>query len=302
MTNLVAIQGDEQLETAGAISYWSLEGEVDLDGLRQSLTIEGLEARLLPTGPTLQEALVRGARASCIDSRQLVRPLGKRGAWAFVQERAVRTDGPDVELEYQQILTGQVVLVQQADGSKREEPEVKIARGVERTEAVDQLVDQILAECDRQRGILAANDVSWWLVYVAKQLHAVSLRERGGVYFVPRDVLPTWRKIARILADETQHKVFEIPAVKTEEAVDAILTAVRAHVRAKFTEAEEYLSGKTSTRGLNALERELEGMKGYVAHYVNLLGVALPELTDKLENIRGAMVAARVLNDAGEDA
>lgn len=290
MTNIVAIQGSEQLETAGAITYWSLEGEVELLGLRQALEIEGLEGSFLPSGVTMQEALARGARASCSSNRQLVRPLDKRGAWAFIQETVTQGD----ELAHQQLLTGRVSLVDQGDGTKKEVYDVRRAAGAERTEALDQLADQILAAAEHQRGILSANDVSWWLVYVAKQLHAVGLRDRGGVYFVPRDVLPTWRKIARVLADETGHKVFEIPAVKTDEAVEAILTAVKAHVSAKFAEAEEYLSGKLSNKGLNALERTLGETQEYVEHYVGLLGTALPELVSRLEGIKGALVASRL--------
>lgn len=288
--NIVAIQGSEQLETAGAITYWSLEGEVELEGLRQALEIEGLTGSLLPTGVTMQEALARGARASCVDNRQLIRPLAK-GAWAFIQETV--TPGTD-ELVHAQLLTGRVTTVELPDGEKEPRYDVRIAAGAERSEQLDALADQILLEAERQRGLLSANDVSWWLVYVAKQLHAVGLRERGGVYFVPRDVLPTWRKIARVLADETGHKVFEIPAVKTDEAVEAILTAVRAHVRTRFAEAEEYLNGKVSNKGLNALERSLEETDGYVGHYVDLLGTALPELAEKLESIKGALVAARL--------
>lgn len=296
MTNLVAIQGDEAIETAGAITYWSLEGETTLRALRDALVLEGIEGRLLPTGPTMQEALARGAKASCRDNRQLIRPL-KRGAWAFVQEHV---NDDNLHLVHTQILTGCTRQVDNADGTKREVYDVKVSAGVERTEAVDQLVDQIVSEAERQRGILTANDVSWWLVYVAKQLHAVSLRDRGGVYFVPRDVLPAWRAVARVLAEETGHKVFEIPAVKTDEAVEAILTAVRQTIAARFAEAEEYLSGKLSNKGLNALERTLDEARDYVEHYVGLLGQALPDLTDKLENIKGALVAARIAHNAEE--
>jgi len=216
-----------------------------------------------------------------------------------VQE-LVAEDSDGQRLDHQQILTGCVKVVEHTDGSKSEEYDVQAARGVERTEAVDQLVDQIVSEANRQRGILTAVDVSWWLVYVSKQLHAVSLRDRGGVYFVPRDVLPTWRQIARVLAEETGHKVFEIPAVKTDEAVEAILTAVRQTISARFAEAEEYLTGKLSNKGLNSLERQLDETRDYVEHYVGLLGKALPDLTDKLESIKGAIVAARLAHNEGE--
>jgi hypothetical protein len=298
MTNLVAIQGDTEIETAGAISYWSLEGEVELAALKEALAIEGLDAGLMPEGTTRQEALSRGAKAACVDNRQLIRPIS-RGAWAFVQEK-VADANEGAEIEHLHLLTGRVEVVETGDGQKVERYDVRPAKGIERTEALDQLVDQIKAEADRQRGILNANDVSYWLVRTAKALHAVSLRDRGGVYFVPRDVLPTWRKVARVLADETQHKVFEIPAVQTEDAVEAILTAVRTHVAAKFAEAEEYLRGKVSNKGLNALERSLDDTHGFVSHYVSLLGQALPDLADKLENIKGALVAARLTHNAEE--
>lgn len=298
MTNLVAVQGEEAIETAGAITYWSLEGETVLRALRDALMIEGIDGRLLPSGPTMQEALARGAKASCVDNRQLIRPL-KRGAWAFVQE-LVADDADGSRLEHQQLLTGCTRMVDNADGTKREAYDVRVSAGAERTEVMDQLVEQIVSEAERQRGVLTAVDVSWWLVYVAKQLHAVSLRDRGGVYFVPRDVLPTWRAVARVLAEETGHKVFEIPAVKTDEAVEAILTAVRQTLSARFAEAEEYLAGKLSNKGLNALERGLDETRAYVEHYVGLLGQALPDLTDKLENIKGALVAARLAHNAEE--
>ena len=84
MTQIVAL--GEAVETAGAITYWSLSGDIDLERLREALAIEGVDERLYRgMGITRGEALVRGARA-CANSRQLVRPMGKRGAWALVQE------------------------------------------------------------------------------------------------------------------------------------------------------------------------------------------------------------------------
>lgn len=285
MGQLIAMQ-DGELETAGAISYWTLSGDVRLESLRAALAFEGVSEELFPSAITLADALGRAAKAACRDSRQLVRPLA-RGAWAFVQETVV--DGDTVD--HVQLLTGKMLVDPE---TKEARPAVALARGVERTEALDQLRDDILAEYVAQQGMLSANDVSWWLVRVAKQLHAVGLRERGGVYFVPRDVLPTWKKITRVLAEETLHKVFQIPAVKTDDAVEAILTAVRAHVQAKFNELEGYLEEGVSTKGLNSWEKQMVETKDYLRHYVDLLGTALPDLSTRLDNLTGALVAARL--------
>ncbi len=277
MTQIVAL--GEAVETAGAITYWSLSGDIDLEQLREALAIEGVDERLYRgMGITRGEALVRGARA-CANARQLVRPMGKRGAWALVQEHV---DGDNIT--HKHLLSGSMY---------EEEFCVERAPGVERTEALDALIDQIVVEAQRQLGIMTAVDISYWLVNVAKYLHAVSLRDRGGVYFMPRDVLDTWRRITRVLGEESAHKAFEIPAVKSEEAVDAILTAVRDTVKAKFSELEGYLAAGVSTKGLNSWERQMRETKEYVNHYVQLLGEALPDLTDRLENFTGALVLAR---------
>jgi hypothetical protein len=287
-------------ETAGAISYWSLEGEAEVDALCTSLALEGVDPSLFPEGPTPAEALVRGARASCRNSHQLIRPLA-RGAWAFVQETVFpAASGDEPRIEHTHLLSGSVVTSEE-DGQRVHRARIEIARGVERTPAIEALIDEIRAAAALQRGVLVPTDVSNWLVAIAKRLHAVGLRDRGGVYFVPRDVLPTWRRIARVLAEETRHKVFEIPAVKTEEAVEAILTAVRQQVQAQFVAADQYLSGQVSNKGLNSLERTLGETKSYVDHYVALLGAALPDLSDKLENLNGALTAARLAHMNGTD-
>lgn len=285
MTDLIALDATSA-EVAGAVSYWSLSGTVELSALRDSLQLEGLPEPLLPTGVTLSEALVRGARVCCNGPRQLIRPLA-RGRWAFVQEHV--RDSKHVE--HKQLLTGRV---EPMGEGKVPTAVVELADGVKPSEAMDALIDQILGESSRQLGLLDGVDCSSWLVRVATTLHATGLRDRGGIYFVPRDVLPTWRLVARVLSEETEHRVYEIPAMRTEEAVAAVLTAVRQTCEGRFHELTTYLAEGVSTRGLNAWERSMAETKRYVEHYVSLLGQALPDLSERLEQLTGALMAARL--------
>lgn len=277
---------DAANEAAGAIVFWSLGGDADLARMRLSLELEEVPEKFWPEGPTYSEALLRGARAQA-NQRQLVRPLGKRGAWALVQEHV----SGDV-ITHTQVLVGHAE--PSADVGGLGAFRVQLSPGVERTEATDALIENILAEGLRQVGLVPPVDMSGWLVRVATQLHAVPLRDRGGVYFVPRDVLETWRRISAVVASESQGRTFEIPALKTDEAVDAILTSVRAQVAKQFAALEDYLLETPSNKGLNSWERQLDEMRSYVRHYVELLGVALPELESRLVSLSGALVATRM--------
>lgn len=281
---LIALDADSA-ETAGSISYWALAGDVNFRQLIDALELDGVHERYWPTEITLGEALVRAARACSNGRRQLVRPLGTRGAWALVQEHVTGEES----VEHTQLLTGKV-----AQHGGVQVIDIRVSPGVEVTAALEELVDQIREECVRKQSRLAAADVSGWLVRVATQLHATGLRDRGGIYFMPRDVLPEWRRVARVLSEESEHKVFMIPAMKTDEAVEAILSAVRSNVEEKFSELEGYLAAGVSTKGLNVWERHMADTRSYLDHYVRLLGQALPDLSERLELFTGALTAARI--------
>lgn len=285
MSNLIALD-PQSAEVAGCVTYWSLSGTVSLSELRAALLVEGLAEPLCPQGVTLSEALVRAARVCCNGSRQLVRPLA-RGRWAFVQEHV--RDAKHVE--HRQLLTGRVEAMGE---EKTPTAVVELADGVSPTDALEQLCDSILAESQTQLGLMDGVDCSSWLVRVATTLHATGLRDRGGIYFMPRDVLETWRLVSSVLESMTEHRVYEIPAMRTEEAVSAVLAAVRSTVQGRFKELEGYLAEGVSTRGLNAWERNMAETQRYVAHYVELLGTALPDLSERLVQLTGALTAARL--------
>jgi len=158
------------------------------------------------------------------------------------------------------------------------------------------LADAILASARAQEGVLTAMDVSSWLLWVLRHhVQAVSLRERGGFYFVPRDRLPVWRQVVAVVRACSGHRLFEIPAMRTEEAVEAILTAIRDEAAERMAEMEAYLAGEVSTRGLNSWERRLGELQEKLAHYAELLGVALPDLDAKAITLKGAVQAARIV-------
>lgn len=283
MSSIVAV---EPGSAAGALVYWSLSGAVELLDLEECLAAEGLDGAFVPAPPSKDVALYRAAQDQVRTKRDLVRPLGaKRQGYVFVSETPV--EGSDKHLEYVERVV--CTVVRPKDGAAAVQ-----VRAV--TPGDQPLADAILANAHAAEGILLANDISSWLLWVLrKHVQAVSLRERGGFYFVPRDRLETWQQVARVVRACSAHQLYEIPAMRTEEAVEAILTAVRNEAADCMREMEGYLEGEVSTRGLNSWERRLAELQSKLKHYSELLGVALPDLDGKAENLRGQLQAARII-------
>lgn len=285
--DFVAVESGSEI--AGGITYWSLSDDVQLEALRQSLEMEGIDEALWPSAPSLEQALTRSAHNAVQNKRQLVRPLANRGAWAFVQEKLVND-----EPVYETLLVGRVKRVEGLETLV-----IELGSGIDPDSptglAAQAIRENIRGGVDKAQGILVPTDVSNWLVGVLRALQSVSLRDRGGIYFVPRDRLETWRLLTGVLRAESKHTVFEIPAMKTEEAVEAILTSVASEMTAELAELEDYLIGETSTRGLNAAERKLSATREKLTHYVGLLGRALPDLSARLEQVVGSLTAAQLV-------
>lgn len=284
-TKIVAVEPNA---AAGGLVYWSLTGAVEYQDLVETLTAEGLEA-LAPAAPSKEACLARGMRACVQSQRQLVRPLGSRAAgYVLVQEDVLSSDDqrPDERnLEYRERVVGYV-----------ENDEFHVRSVNDQMDSA--LAQAVFAEAHAAEGVLTSTDISSWLLTVLhKHVEAVTLRDRGGFYFVPAHRLDTWRQVARVVRACSAHTMFEIPAMRTDEAVAAILTGLRAEAAKLMTETEAYLAGEVSTRGLNAQEAKLTTVQEKLAHYAELLGQAQPDLVEKAATLQGAVQAARLIRD-----
>jgi hypothetical protein len=221
-----------------------------------------------------------------------MRPLGRRGSWDVVEERVVR-DNSSERLSYREMV--RVAVTTDSKGRK-------CLDLIPSTDKDKVLVDQIKAQIRRYYGLLTATDMSYWILsMLSSYASAISLRPRGGFYFVPRDRVERWQRVVRCVRAVSQHKIYQIPAVQSEEAVEAILEAFRREVTTAMGELEEYLQGDVSTRGLNAWERDLGKLQEKTAHYARLLGVALPDLEGKAVTLKGALKVAQIKNQAEKE-
>jgi len=283
-TGIIALQNDEQ--SAGAIVWWSLSGNTDIEDARETLELNGFDKSWFPTPPRLETVAMRAAKAAVDNKRQLCRPLTKRGECEFITERVVVVDDEETIAH---VANARVTIV--GDGDAKE---VLVQPSTEDDVA---LATKIAQSVQLYRGLLTATDISNWLLGIlTTKIQAVSLRERGGFYFVPHgEELTTWGRVCDIVRSISGHTLYSMPAMRSEEAVEAILASVRREAAAEMAKHQEYLAGETSSRGLNAAERHLGALQLKIERYAELLGVELPELTAHTSQLLGGVQAARIL-------
>lgn len=267
-------------EVAGAIVWWRLQGDTELQELAEAWDREDLDPDHLPRPPTPRRALARAVRSQQ-GPRRLARPLGGHRGWALVDESP-----GDEDLEYRTLLTARL------DGL------VLSVRG-----SVDVVARETVSSAyAHYTSVLTTRDVSQWLSALIQQVSAVSLRGTGGIYFVPRDQLDEWRRAAGALRAASDHQVHEIPALRSEEAVAAVLDALSR-------EADRHLAGiegdldceDLGAKALRTRAARCDRLREKVETYEQLLDRSLEQLRGRIGGLKAGVVAAALLAEAEDE-
>lgn len=269
-SQIVTVDKD-MADEAGAVVYWSLSGDTSMDELEKVWNAANLDTKLLPDTPTPERALRRALNEQR-QQRRLVRP--HKGGWALVDETA------DDKLEYKQLLHASIN---------------KIGH-LEITDTLleaQELEDNITVAFEHHQEQLSQSDISVWLVVMAAKCQAVALRERGGIYFIPHASIGYWRTMTEVLGDVSEHTCFEIPALKTDQAVDAILAAVMREAQDAVDDiGREMGARELQKRALRSREDKCTAMLAKLDSYEALLGKSLDTMATKVEDLKISIGAA----------
>ena len=264
---------------AGSLVWWELSGDVDAQKLRAAWQAAGLDADLVPDDPAPKTALKR-AVDTLAEKRKLVRPV--QNGYSLVEESEVGE-----RLEYSQSVTATLDSV----GMLKVEP----AEGT--------LADLIRASYQAHLEQLVPSDISGLLVHLCDSLLAVALRARGGFYFLPPESVGKFQAAVCVLRSVSSHLCYEIPALKTESAVQAILAAVEREASAEIEEFEAVLTNtEAGPRALKTKVRQCSGVAEKVASYEKLLGLSLVERQERLSGLRSRLTEASLLASEAEAA
>lgn len=278
-----------ELEQAGLISYWRVaDGGIPLTRLTDVWTAQRLDPKLLPSPPDDLTALGR-AVGDLAEKRTLVRPLARRGAWMVVEETVLE----DQSLNYRQLVkvtmgeAGPVVLAEEATIG-----ECTI------------LSERVARKFATHQGLLSSNDVTSWLVgLVRQQAKAVSLRDTGGVYFIPRNQTNFWRRVKTAVEATFGYNVFVIPAMGNAEAVAAITDAMTKEANDIVSKLQEELS-KTGDealgkRALASRSESVSALLTKLGEYEALLGRQL-DVRGRITEVQATLTMLALTPAEGE--
>lgn len=269
--DIIAVPGIAP-DVAGAICYWRLSGATDLAKLGEEWHRHGIDHTQFPLPlATSPEVALHTAMQDQRERRVLVRPLEGRKGWAIVRERAQGQDlAHEIELRVHLDNVGSL-----------------------RADRHHVLLPAIRAEFDRALNQYGPGATSGWLVKTIYRSNAVALRDTGGIYFVPRQELADWRRVVVAVRDASAHAVFEIPALRSSEAVDAVLDAVAMEAQAEADKMSEELSaGTLGARTLQSRSARCQEALEKVESYESLLGRGLDTIKARIDALKTELVAA----------
>lgn len=271
-------------EHVGDMLWWTLEdAHINRTRLEEVWTAAGLSTGLLPEAPTPEKALRTAVREAAVGQQGHLIRLGKED---------------DGELIF-------AVVEEQRDGagnvSYRQEARILLRKQATPSLTSD-LPDHDLVRTVRERyeGLLTTHtpdDVRRALVKTLASCAAVTLREHGGVYWVPAPFAATLRRLQVAVAGIGASRIDVVPIHASPEACGALgnaarsaleqdLAALTAEIDAFLEEPPDRVS--TLTRRLATFD-ELRA-KARLYHsvlqvQVSDLDVRLDELTRHVEGL-----------------
>lgn len=281
VSKFIAVSGD--VKTAGASVWWRLSGAFARGALAFHLEEAGLDSEeWLPPEPSPERNFGRAVRALYKDVTHNIETL-KGGGYAIIKKTKSETD-----------------VTHETDFAVKLEN--KIVTAVEYA-PVDALL-AITEEMIHFSNVVIADDVSAWLIRSAERLGAVSLRDRGGIYFIPNHALETWTKLtsALVAASNGAHTVYSMTTLHEDNAVEAVLDALSIEATEFFSKCEEKLE-KGTIGGKRAIKNRMvdsEKLLEKIRSYENLLGRKLETLTEHLADVELELSAALLAAEAGD--
>lgn len=279
-TDLVVVP--DHAGRCGSITWWRLSGTLNYDALEEAWLAAGLEPGELPSPPSDADALKR-ALMPLRGPRTLLRTLPQGAGFAVVDESFVDNDG-DVDPEY----TVRFKTWIDYDALElRFEPELDV-------EQVQAIADRFAAA----RRELDATDLSSWLVRRVNKHDSVALRDTGGIYFVPEHRAKDWSAFADVMHKVSASRVHEIPALRSDRAVEAVMAAVIADAEASIAALTKRIESSDITeRGLRSQAARCGQIADKLRTYEELLGVRMNDMRKVVEETDAHIAALLIAQE-----
>ncbi len=261
----------ENVENAGLIVWWTLQGPVHLSKLNKAAAQEEeFNSDLLPNPVTPSVALHR-AMDGILSAGYKYRLTDDKTGWAIYTETKIEKD----KKKGWEQLADCVVTLDENNKPTFDPPDF---------DKVVQL--KILADMALAVKTFLAVDISSWLVSIAKLYMATSVRDHGAIYFVPANNVKQWDCVARVIkaASEDRYRVTGLVAMHGTDVVEDIISGLANEVELTRSRIIKIIEkGNVGVDGLRSRSIELSDLQDKMEFYENLLD-------RKLEDIRVGLV------------
>lgn len=283
-SNVIALPGGLAGNSTGAVVWWELTGNISHPQLVRAWEDAGLDPELLPDLPSAKVALTRAVDDLVRESTARKKHRVSDANWLVFDVKA--KEGEKAEF---------VEIFDAALNKDKSGPVVDV-----RAEADQGLSRQLRDRFFVHQSRLEAQDIGTWLsTKMLGKLKAVSLRHRGGIYFVARDQVEMFARIKAALTKVSTHMVFKMDALKSDEAVEAILHAITTEANTQAEEIEKVLdAGGVGARAYKTQREKAEEMISKVEAYEKLLDKNLEGFRERLGDLAASSMEAAMAADA----
>lgn len=266
----------------GQVVFWTLGEDSNHTTLEQGLTACSL-GRYCPDENTSKAAL-KSALVSVYGSRRcLIRPLEGRAGYLVVQEKG-EGEG-NISLSHVPLFSVDVPTGPEGIVFKNPESGETIGNHMGAT-----VRDRFWQELDK----VPSHKVARALVNIIDRISGTSLRETGGIYWIPEKTLPIWEKVVSAVesaSPKNSNAIYALNTAKDDDCLRAVVAGLTHSVSSEMdTIRGKIQSGKLGKKALDTQNSRAADLRLKIELYEKLFGKTLTELKDSTEDLEAAEV------------
>lgn len=262
------------ISISGSITYWSVSSSTSREALEAGLSAAGLD-RWIPSRLSVQNAVKAALTDLYAQPKTLIRP--DRGGFSVVDETQ-GLFGLDHATRIWVAIQNNKPVIAPAD-----HPDA----------------DRILSAIAAQQDLVPVAQLTAMLTGIVKSLGGLSLRESGGLYWLPSPSLSKWGEVQKIMRAAGPNRVAMIQTMVDEESVAAVVDAITAEIESECAQMQAELASGLSERAAKHRAAHLSGLVDRLRTYEASLGVTLDKLREGLVILDGGLIAAAGSSDIG---
>ena len=264
-------------EHLGDVVWWLLsEVSVSHATLEAEWLGHGLSPKLLPEPQTPQKALRQAVRTVQIGKRNvdIINSVDTNDHLVFTVSRAQPVDNE-----------GNVTYAQEARMT------LDKRTGILGSDHNTELTERIRTEYDVLLSSHTARDIMMMITKALQQWSAVTLRDTGGIYYVPRTQSENLRRLRDVVKQFGKSQMFLLPVHSTDEAKQSLGTAAAGSIEAELTALQEEIHGfMQEPEGVrpSTLARRLEAfgdLRSRADLYRTILNVTVSDLGGQIQKL-----------------